>query len=255
MDTTLKPDEIRAFRERLPTRERRTFAGEVSLRADDGAPRIRMTTPFNRRSHDLGGFVEVVAASAFTKTLQERGSDVVALWNHDPNWVLGRESNRTLALVPGETALDSEATLDAEDPMHRHFARRVERRDVQGSSFGFETVRDRWEKLEDGTVLRTLLEVRLFDVSPVTFPAYPDSDAEKRSAAVFDVASVKVGGDLTALAGALVRVENGKALAGDVAEVRAWMTRLDTLLPEPPRVPLSVLVRELEARARRLKVA
>lgn len=258
METNLSSEQIEALRSALPTRERRTFTGEISLRAEDGAPKIGMVTPFNRRSLDLGGFVEVVAASAFTKTLRERGSDVVSLWNHDPSWVLGRESNRTLTMKATEAALESEVTLDGEDPMHRHFARRVERRDVQGSSFGFQTVRDRWEKMEDGTVLRTLLEVKLFDVSPVTFPAYPDSDSEKRSA-VFDVASVKAGGDLAALAAALVRSESGKVVAADVEEVRSWLARLGGLLPVevPAGVPLAVRERDLENRMRRagIKVA
>jgi hypothetical protein len=54
---------------------------------------------------------------------------------------------------------------------------------VDGSSFGFDTIKDRWEQGEDGDVRRRLLEVRLYDVGPVTYPAYPQTSAEARDKA------------------------------------------------------------------------
>lgn len=255
METTLLPDaEVQALRGRLPTRERRMYPGTIALRRAGDGVRIGMFTPFNRESLDLGGFVEVVAPSAFTKSLQERRSDVVALWNHDPMWVLGRESNRTMTITVTDEGVDSEVSLDGDDPMHKHFARRVERRDVVGSSFGFETVRDRWEKLEDGSVLRTLLEVKLYDISPVTFPAYPEAEAETRSLAVFDVAAVRSGLDVREMAEALGRVEGGRVAATDVEAVRAFVARLSALCPEPV-ASVAARERELRHRARRMGLA
>lgn len=225
-------DPIAAIRKKLPSRERRTIQGEIQLRADEDGPKIGMFVPFNRRSEELWGFTELIRPSAFTKTLQERGSDIVSLWNHDSNWVLGRQSNKTLTLEEADDGLRGIVTLDAEDAMHKHFARRVERRDVVGTSFGFETVRDEWKTKPDGTVLRELVELRLWDVSPVTFPAYPDSEAERRSSA-FDLAVAKVGADPADLAELLARAVDGKVADPDADEVRAWVDRLTGVLPLP----------------------
>jgi len=56
----------------------------------------------------------------------------------------------------------------------------IDRGDVDQTSFGFETLSDRWETVDGGEV-RTLMKVRLFDVSPVTFPAYPNTEVGLRS--------------------------------------------------------------------------
>lgn len=225
-------DPIAAIRKKLPTRERRTVQGDITLRAEADGPKIGMFVPFNRRSAELWGFTELIRPSAFTKTLQERGGDIVSLWNHDPNWVLGRQSNRTLALEEQEDGLHGTVALDGDDGMHRHFARRVERRDVIGTSFGFETVRDEWHTEADGTQVRELVEVRLWDVSPVTFPAYPDSGTEARSSA-FDLAVAKIGADPADLADLLAHVVDGRVPEPEADEVRAWIDRLRAVLPVP----------------------
>ena len=229
---------IDELRKQLPKVERRFLAGTdgaIAFRSDGGGnPVIAMSIPFNRRSSQLGNFVEVIQPGAFRKTLQE--SDVVALWNHDASWVLGRMSNQTLVAQEADQALEGSVTLDGQDPMHMHFARRCQRRDVQGSSFGFETVRDEWVTEPDGTVLRTLVEVRLYDLSPVTFPAYPDSSAEARSN-VLDVASVRSGVDLAAITAALTAAENGKIAAEAAEAVRSQVDRIIAMLPAPSAPP------------------
>lgn len=124
---------------------------------------------FNSLSEDLGGFVERIAHGAFAKTIQD--ADVRALWNHDPNHVLGRNKSGTLRLAEDSRGLEYE--VDAPDTqVARDLATSMERGDVSQSSFGFSKVRDDWGVTERDYPLRTLEEVRLFDVSPVTFPAY-----------------------------------------------------------------------------------
>lgn len=244
---------IDQVRESIPRRERRLVQGQVSLRAataDGGPPKIGMHIPFAKRSEVLYDFVEIIDPGAFTKTLQERGCDVVSLWNHDASWVLGRESNDMLRIQVGTDGLDAEVELDAEDTMHRHFARRVERRDVIGSSFGFETKRDRWEKEEDGTIVRTLLEVKLYEVSPVTFPAYPDSEADRRALAEarsLDMAAAH-GIDPVELVRVLAGVADGRVATQHVESVRRWIGKLQTLLPtdaSPASPPLDLRRRRL----------
>lgn len=136
---------------------------------------------FNEWSEDLGGFREQIAEGAFAKTIQE--SDVRALWNHNADYVLGRTRSRTLSLREDERGL-----FFSVEPPEASWARdlmaSIQREDVNQMSFGFETVRDRWENDEEGNIWRTLLEVKLYDVSPVTFPAYPQTSAQVRSKVV-----------------------------------------------------------------------
>ena len=226
--------------------ERRYLSGEVELRrqSNGGPPRIAMFVPFDSRSSviqsNLGEFREIIRSSAFDKTINDR-SDVVSMWNHDPSWVLGRRSNGMLRLSKGDTGVEGEVELDADDPMHRHFARRVERRDVTGTSFVFTTVRDKWNDSFDE---RELLEVRLMSFDPVTFPAYPESSNERRTDANLDIASVRAGVDLTELVGVLSRLEDGVAAAPDAAILERWAVNLRSYIPGPGRDRLA------EARAR-----
>lgn len=164
--------------------ERRAF-GTLELRAGaagKGATLAGHAAVFNLLSEDLGGFREKVDAGAFDETLAR--DDVVALWNHDANVVLGRSSAGTLRLAKDERGLAVE--IDPPDSSGgRDLVVAVGRGDVKQMSFGFRTLKDSWERVQkDGGAveeIRTLLKVRLFDVSPVTFPAYPQTDVAVRS--------------------------------------------------------------------------
>lgn len=112
---------------------------------------------------------EVVRKGAFKKTIQE--SDIRALWNHDPNYVLGRTKNGTLKLREDEHGLWMEVT-PPDTQWARDLITSIERGDVDQQSFGFMVVKDRWTIGKDGWDERELLEVKLMEVSPVTFPAY-----------------------------------------------------------------------------------
>lgn len=166
---------------------------------------------FNRYSENLGGFVEQVARSAFTKTIRE--GDVRALFNHDPAVVLGRTTSGTLRLSTDDSGLyyeiDMPDTTDA-----RNLVESMRRGDVTQSSFGFRVIDDEWGLTEQGYPLRTLHEVSLHngDVSPVTFPAYPQTD----SAVAFRSLVTRTGLDsdqiaAAAKAGDLVGIINGEA--------------------------------------------
>lgn len=163
--------------------ERRFAVGSVELRAvdADAAPIAEgYAAVFGRRSLDLGGFTEVIDPAAFTKTVRE--ADVVALWNHDDNALLGRVTSGTLRLSIDEHGLRYDVDLP-DTSAGRDLLALLKRKDVRGSSFGFRTIRDKWDQDEDGLITRTLLEVALIDVSPVARPAYPDTDAALRSLA------------------------------------------------------------------------
>ena len=107
--------------------------------------------------------------------------DVRALLNHDKNYVLGRNRSGTLVLTEDERGLRFEVTAP-NTQWARDLAESVRRGDIDQCSFGFQAVRDDW-RTADGFDERTLLEVRLFDVSIVTYPAYLDTSANVRSCA------------------------------------------------------------------------
>lgn len=134
---------------------------------------------FDSASEDLGGFTEYVARGAFKNAL-DRHPDVRALFNHDPNYVLGRTKSRTLDLREDPRGLHY--YVKAPDVSYVRDLRTLMRRgDVDQSSFAFTVERDRWAE-QDGKVTRTILEVRdLYDVSVVTTPAYPEADASART--------------------------------------------------------------------------
>lgn len=161
-------------------RERRSLPLEMlEVRADDGKRKIAgYAAVFEQLSEPLyGGFREKIARGAFKKTLRE--ADVRALWNHDPNYVLGRTKSGTLKLREDDRGLVIEI-----DPPDTQWARdlmtSIERGDIDQMSFGFRVVKDDWERKPDGTIIRILKEVQLFDVSPVTFPAYPQTSVQVR---------------------------------------------------------------------------
>jgi len=189
--------------------------------SDDGTGTVRgYAAVFGVPSDPLGfgHFVERVKPGAFTKTLQE--ADVVALWNHDENVVLGRTSAGTLRLAEDDRGLAYEIDLDLDSPWGRSVFRAIERRDVTQSSFGFDVVKDSWEYPDDDAepINRTLVEVRLWDVSPVTWPAYPQTEVDVKRF-------------MRALAGQLDRPLD-ELLAISPAEVRKLCARHPE--PEPP---------------------
>lgn len=135
---------------------------------------------FGQLSEDLGGFREQIAPGAFADAIKT--DDVRALWNHNPDYVLGRNMSGTLTMTEDARGLAIEI-----EPPDTQWARdllvSMDRGDVNQMSFGF-SVRPNgqdWAKDDAGQVVRTLKRVRLFDVSPVTYPAYPQTDVAARS--------------------------------------------------------------------------
>jgi HK97 family phage prohead protease len=126
------------------------------------------------------GFEEQIKRGAFAKSLS-RGDDVRALWNHDANHVLGRSKSGTLTLEEDDEGLAFDLT-PPDTQLGRDLVVLVERGDVSQMSFAFRAVKEEWD-FSGKVDRRTLLEVDLFDVSPVTYPANAATDIALRSAA------------------------------------------------------------------------
>ena len=177
----------------------RRFYVDVELRVDDEENGITgYAAVFNKYSQDLGFFKEKIQPGAFKKTIKE--NDIRALINHDPNLIIGRTKNKTLELWEDDKGLGFNVKLP--DTSYANDLRiSIERKDITQNSFGFQTIQDEWS--QDGAK-RTLLEVKLFDISPVTFPAYTQTSVKLRS-----------GIDLREIDEALIRADRGTVVESD----------------------------------------
>lgn len=140
---------------------------------------------FNRESHDLGGFVEVILPEAIAGVIER--SDVLALMNHDVNkGVLARctKGEGSMQLKPNEHGVRYSFKAPHFD-LGNELLEGVERGDIRASSFAFTlppTGGDKWEKMEDGRYRRTILQFdELYDMSPCYRAAYQDTTVAKRS--------------------------------------------------------------------------
>lgn len=125
-------------------------------------------------------YVERVAKTAFDNSLK-RPDDVRGLFNHNANLILGRNKANTLRLSVDERGLRYE--IDVPDStIGRDLAESIKRGDVSGSSFSFYVTKQSFEEVGK-TLIRTIEDVELFDVGPVTYPAYEGTDAVSRDAA------------------------------------------------------------------------
>lgn len=173
------------FRDDGPGLERRNYnVSELRVVRDDGEEPTKIvghSAVFGEWSEDLGGFREKIRPGAFLKSIKD--DDIRALWNHNTDYVLGRNKvSKTLTLREDKTGLAIEI-IPPDTQFARDFMVSIERGDVSQMSFGFYVQRDEWNYPEKENELaeRELLEVELFDVSPVTYPAYPQTDVSVRS--------------------------------------------------------------------------
>jgi hypothetical protein len=152
--------------------ETRQITHEFRVSAEDEDPRITgYAAVFNTASEDQGGWTEIIDPTAFDNVLASN-PDVRALWNHNPDHVLGRTTAGTLQLSCDATGLAYVVTPPATS-LAKDLMVSMRRKDVTQSSFAFICKRDQWTDNQDGTVTRKILEFdSLLDVSPVTYPAY-----------------------------------------------------------------------------------
>lgn len=165
--------------------EKRALAAEVRTEeGEEGQPAriVGHGAVFNKRSEMIMGmFKEEIAPGAFDDVL---GDDVRALFNHDANFVLGRTRSQTLELSVDAEGLRYEITPPDTQSVRDLVLAPLSRGDITGSSFAFRVAPDgdEWREEDDGLIVRTITRFsRLLDVSPVTYPAYPDAGAAARS--------------------------------------------------------------------------
>jgi hypothetical protein len=132
---------------------------------------------YDSRSNNLGGFYEFIERGAFTEELIAN-SDVRALINHDPNLILARNTSGTLNLTADERGLKYEFEMP-ETSYGKDLAISMKRGDITQSSFAFTVAEDDWSTDDEGNNIRTIKKIdRLYDVSPVTYPAYNMAESD-----------------------------------------------------------------------------
>ena len=129
----------------------------------------------------FGTFRERIKKGAFRRALRE-AQDVRALRNHDSDNVLGRTASKTLRLKEDDIGLHIEVDIP-NTTVGRDTAELIKRGDISGMSFAFVVIAERWIAGQEGQPdLRIIEDVDLYDVGPVTFPAYPTTTADVRDA-------------------------------------------------------------------------
>ena len=152
------------------------------LRIDDSLDGkiVGHASVFDSWSETLGGifpFKEIVRKGTFTETIKL--DDIRALFNHDPNFVLGRNKAGTLELEEDEIGLRVVIT-PPDTSWANDLIKNLRRGDISQMSIGFIVLEDTWGT-QDGIDIREIKKVQLFDVSIVTYPAYTQTDVGVRA--------------------------------------------------------------------------
>lgn len=167
-------------------RQVRSVPSTFKTRSDDNGMHIEgYFAVFNSNYEIFSDVTESIAPGAFTNTL---GGDIKALCDHDTRLVLGRNKAGTLELREDSHGLWGRIDINPNDTDAVNLYERVKRGDVDQCSFGFEIVSEETEFRDDGSVHFTIREVRLYEVSVVTFPAYAETSVSARKQ---DVAEIK----------------------------------------------------------------
>lgn len=196
----------------------------VEGEGDDPKRVVGFGIVYDRWSQGLGGFKEIIRPGAATDAL--KGADIRSLFNHDPNFVLGRTTASTLEVEESDRGVRYAAT-SPDTQWARDLLVSINRRDITGSSFSFRVAKkgETWTE-KDGTYTREITKLQLVaDLGPVTFPAYTQTSAQVRSLMAAS------GLNFEALAGLLFRAEHGlPPLAADRELIQASITVLTGLL-------------------------
>lgn len=170
----------------MKTERRMTPSGSIAVETrENGTKAVTGYAAVFHRETDPGteyqlakDFKERIAPSAFNRALNEK-HDARALFNHDPNMLLGRVGAGTLRLSADGVGLRYEIDLP-DTQVGRDLAESIARGDLTGSSFAFRVVKQSFSK-GDKHDIRNIEDVDLLDVGPVTYPAYKSTTTGLRS--------------------------------------------------------------------------
>lgn len=197
-----------------------------TAKTDDAIQIAGMGAVFNSW-YPVYGFKERVAPGAFAKTLREN-PDIRGMFNHDPNFLLGRTKSGTMTVEETDKGLAYDIQADPDDPQAQSVARKIARGDVDGSSMAFFVHKEEWKEDHGKPIERTITEVELIETGPVTMPASPSTTAKIQRS--FD----ETGIDYDALRGLVVMRRAGFRLTMAQDDLIAkQIAQLERLKSEP----------------------
>ncbi|WP_285613983.1 HK97 family phage prohead protease [Pseudobacillus badius] len=161
-------------------REMSNLTLEVRDGEEDSMTVAGYAVKWEMKSHPMGwdSFREQFKRGAFTESLGK--DNQFALWSHDTRTILGSKENGTLRLYEDDIGLRFELDLP-DTPNGQNAFGAIKRGDVKGVSFGFRAKKQEWDERDPENIIRTITQADLFEISPVAFPAYPDSGVAARS--------------------------------------------------------------------------
>lgn len=134
---------------------------------------------FNRETELWDGCFEQIAPNALDRSIRE--NDIRALFNHNSDIVLGRNTAKTAEFTADEKGLFGRIKINKSDSQAMDIYARVQRGDISGCSFGFYPIKESYEE-KDGAYHWTVEEADMMEVSVCTFPAYPQTEISARRA-------------------------------------------------------------------------
>ena len=222
--------DIDEMKNRIGERESRNIVFQELrvVRSENEPPRIQGHAAVFNEIVDIGSWMrEQILPGAFKPALKK--SDTRALFNHDENYVLGRNKSKTLEMKEDKDGLAVDI-LPPETQLIRDLVLTpMERGDINQMSFGFSVKKEQWDEEKGKTPLRSIVEIEnLYDVSVVTFPAYPTTDASVRSILT------RAGIDFEAVSCMIARAKRGFELkSSDLDLIKATIEVLNGYLPAP----------------------
>ena len=164
----------------MMNKKMRTTATEFATRDDGGKLSIEgYFAVFDSIYEIAPNMTESIARGAFDNTLSD---DVRCLINHDTTLVLGRTKADTLQLRTDNRGLWGHVDINPNDVDAMNLYNRVQRGDVDQCSIGFDIINEETDFRDDGSIHWTIKEVKLYEVSPCTFPAYEETSIAARTA-------------------------------------------------------------------------
>jgi hypothetical protein len=237
---------------------------ELEMRAGKGEGERRLSghgAVYDKLSVDLGGYRELFEQGTFSDSIAK--DDIRSLRDHNSSYILGRTKSGTLLLEEDKKGVKFDVSLP-DTSYANDLVVSVERKDVTGCSIIFSVEQERWfvdgEEVEfldalmamwdekKHKVERHVNKGRLYDIGPVTFPAYPQTDVKARA-----MESI-IGLDYSVLGAALFKSERGLPLDEKESKLlaKAGEMIMRTKEPKVEIVPEPVIAAARDGAVKRL---
>lgn len=171
----------------------RDFRTKFEITRDEQTPDERVIEGYfalyESETELWAGSYEIISKGAFENTIQK--NDIRALWNHNTQYVLGRNKNGSLQLKADDKGLFASIKLPNTQYAEDLYSL-VQRGDIDQASFGFNILDEELEELADGGYRWRIKDIDLHEISVVTFPAYENTSVQAREQQVKEIESRKL---------------------------------------------------------------